>query len=96
MSNGQSLSTRDDNTVDVQNLTAYFKLCCQDTASCALCLGIDTEVNIHLEKDLQDEHYSGQDEEDYNEETRIPKGIIQCLIKPYRSLPVMCGEVHGW
>lgn len=86
MRNELFLPVRDDNAVDVQKLTPYFKLCCQDTAPCALCLGIDIEVNIHLEKEVQDEHHSGQDEEDYNEETRIPKGIIQCLMKPYRLL----------
>lgn len=85
MRNELPLSVREDNAVEVRKLTPYFKLCCQDTTQCALCLGIDTEVNIDLEKDVQDELHSGQDEEDYNEETRIPKGIIQCSMKPYRS-----------
>lgn len=85
MRNELPLPVRCDNTVEVQKLTPYFKLCCQDTMSCALCLGIDIEVNIHPEN-VQDELQSGQDEEDCNEETRIPNGTIQCLMTPYRSL----------
>lgn len=59
------------NTVDVQNLTPHFNLCCKDRAPCILCLVI--EINIHLDEELEDEGHSGL-EEDYREETRNPRG----------------------
>lgn len=67
----------EEDTLHVQNLTVYFKLCCESTAPCTLCMGIDIEVNINLEKDTLDEDHSGQPEEDYNEEARTPKGITE-------------------
>lgn len=69
--------SQDEDTLHVQNLTVYFKLCCENTAPCTLCMGIDIEVNINLEKDTLDEDHSGQQEEDYNEEASTPKGITE-------------------
>lgn len=40
-------------------------------------MGIDIEVNITVEKDTVDEDHSGQQEEDYDEEARTPKGITE-------------------
>lgn len=62
--------------VDIQNLTPNVKLCCNDSvALCTLCLVIDTEISIDLDKDLEDEGHSG-----YDEETENLKGIDNIYI----------------
>lgn len=67
----------EENAVVVQNLTAYFKLCCRDRAPCVLCLIIETEINSHPGEAQEDEGHSGNGEEDDEEETeRNFKGII--------------------
>lgn len=76
------LSLQDEDTLHVNNLKAHFKLCCENRTLCTLCVGIDIEVKIHLEKELVDEDHSGQREEDYDEEANIPKGIIRRLMEP--------------
>ncbi|XP_041638874.1 interleukin-17 receptor C isoform X2 [Cheilinus undulatus] len=53
------LTVEENNSVDIQNLTPYFKLCCKEAASCSLCLMIDTEINIHVEV-MEDEGHSGR------------------------------------
>lgn len=63
-----------DGTVDVQKLTPHFKLCCKHEVLCTLCLVIDTELYVHLDKDMEDEG-SGPDEEDYRHKTRKTKGM---------------------
>lgn len=68
---------QDEDTLHVQILAAYFKLCCENTAPCTLCMGIDIEVNIDLEKDTLDEDHSGQQKEDYNEDVRTTKGMTR-------------------
>lgn len=65
------------NAVDVQNLTPYFKLCCSDRA-CSLCVVIDTEINIHPDKDMEDEGHSGHYEEDYPKEMKSNPNGINC------------------
>lgn len=80
------LRLTDDDTAHVQNLTAYFKLCCEDRVLCALCVGIDIEVIIHLEKDSQDEDHSGQHQEDDDEGASSRKGIMQRWMKFSKSL----------
>ena len=60
--------------VDVQNLTANIYLCPDTKETCALCLVIDTEFHIRLDKDMEDEGPSGNNEEDDSEEARKPKG----------------------
>lgn len=76
------LSLQDEDTLHVHSLKAHFKLCCENGTLCTLCIGIDIEVNIHLEEELLDEDHSGQREEDYDEEAKNPKGIIQRLLEP--------------
>lgn len=86
--------SQDEDTLQVQNLTVYFKLCCENTALCTLCMGIDIEVNINLEKDTLDEDHSGQQEEDYNEEARTPKGeFVTTCYYAVNSMPV-CKRVE--
>ncbi|XP_032362832.1 uncharacterized protein LOC116674505 [Etheostoma spectabile] len=68
MSHGHVTVAEDNNAVYVQNLTPSIKLCCKDSAPCTLCLMIDIEINIHLDKVSEDEG-SGYEEEDYSEET---------------------------
>ena len=60
--------------VDVQNLTANFKLCSDTEETCALCLVIDTEFHIRLDNDMEDEGSSGDNEEEDRKEERNPKG----------------------
>lgn len=71
--------TEADDAVDVLSLTAFPKLCCKDGAPCKICLVLDVEINIRLdmEKDMEDEGHSGleEEEEDYSEETRNPRGV---------------------
>lgn len=43
------INVDDNDTVDAQNLTAYFELCCNDGGSCTLCMVIDVEVSIKEE-----------------------------------------------
>ncbi|XP_063766574.1 interleukin-17 receptor C isoform X2 [Eleginops maclovinus] len=68
------------NHVDVRNLTIYFKLCCGVDAPCELCLVIETEINIQLPKDLEDESHSGYDEDSDGEETErnFKASVIVC------------------
>lgn len=56
-------------------------MCCENRTLCTLCLEIDIEVSIHLEKEQLDEDHYGQREEDYDEEEKNPKGIIQRLME---------------
>ncbi|XP_019957063.2 uncharacterized protein il17rc [Paralichthys olivaceus] len=49
--------------VDVQNLTANFKLCSDTNELCSLCLVIDTELHIRLDNGTEDKGHSGQSEE---------------------------------
>uniref|UniRef100_UPI0037E941E6 interleukin-17 receptor C n=1 Tax=Semicossyphus pulcher TaxID=241346 RepID=UPI0037E941E6 len=71
MEDEMALTVEEDDSVDVRSLTPYFKLCCSDRAPCTLCLLIDTEIHIHVDKDMEDESHSGNDEEDYGEESPI-------------------------
>lgn len=82
MRDDSPLSLRDEDSIHVHNLKAYFKLCCENRTLCTLCLGIDIEVSIHLEKELQDVDHFRKREEDYDEEEKIPKGITQRLMEP--------------
>lgn len=52
---------------------ASFKLCCKAERDCTLCLVIETEVSIPTDKEVENESYSGTDEEDSNEDTRNDK-----------------------
>uniref|UniRef100_A0A3B5B7H4 Uncharacterized LOC103359679 n=1 Tax=Stegastes partitus TaxID=144197 RepID=A0A3B5B7H4_9TELE len=58
-----------ENTVHVQTLKPYFKLCCKNRKTCTLCLEIDAELSIQPDKGSEDEGSSESDEEDYREET---------------------------
>lgn len=61
-------------TVEVQKLQPGFKLCCKENTACTLCLVIEVELYIPLEKDLGDEDQSGGDEDDketINEKCRL-------------------------
>ncbi|XP_060898867.1 interleukin-17 receptor C isoform X2 [Labrus mixtus] len=79
---------KEENTsVNVQNLTPYFKLCCKDGASCWLCLVIDMEINTHTEKDMEDEGHSGRDEEEYNEELSNSKASVSVCFKTAHTMP---------
>lgn len=62
--------------VEIKTLTPYVQLCCSDGVwLCTLCLVIDTEISINLDEDLENEGYSG-----YDEETEYPKGIKNIYI----------------
>lgn len=76
MNTGMAFNVADNDAVDVQNLTPYFKLCCKDRAPCTLCMVIDIEITmqINLGKDMEEEGLSGQDVEDYSEQTKNPQG----------------------
>ncbi|XP_017290980.1 interleukin-17 receptor C [Kryptolebias marmoratus] len=61
-------------TVDIQKLQPDFKLCCEKETLCTLCLDIEMELYIPLDKDLEDEDQSGGDEDDketMNEKTSV-------------------------
>lgn len=92
MKDEMPLTLPENDAVDVQNLTAYFKLCCKDTAPCTLCLVIDTEFPID-DEDVEDEGHSGLDEEDYREEMRNPKASLTVC---YNTAPTMpsCKKVE--
>ncbi|XP_067341676.1 uncharacterized protein [Channa argus] len=49
--------------VEVQKLTPYFRLCCKHKAACTLCLVVDAELYVHMDKDMEGEG-SGPDEDD--------------------------------
>lgn len=72
------LAEAENNSLDVQNLTAYFKLCCKDSRPCTLCLVTDILPDI----DMEDEGHSGLDEEDSSAETINPKGINKGCMQP--------------
>ncbi|KAK2859774.1 hypothetical protein Q5P01_004394 [Channa striata] len=55
MKDVMSLPVRDNEAVEVQKLTPHFRLCCEDKASCTLCLVIDAEVYINVDEDMEDE-----------------------------------------
>ncbi|XP_042349936.1 interleukin-17 receptor C [Plectropomus leopardus] len=80
--------------VDIQNLTPYFKLCCRDQAPCVLCLVIEAEINIILDKDMEDEGHSGHDEEDYTKEMeRNPKASVTVCYGAISCMPT-CKKVE--
>lgn len=74
MKDQMSFAVRDDDAVDVQKLTPHFKLCCKDKAVCTLCLVIDAELHVRLDKEEEDDG-SGPDEEDHRDEMRITRGV---------------------
>ncbi|XP_068451068.1 uncharacterized protein il17rc [Clinocottus analis] len=89
-----SLIVAENNGVGVQNLTPYAKLCCSDGALCALCLVIDTQINFNPDKDTEDEGHSGNDEEDYSEETvRNPKASVTLCYSAASAMPT-CKKVE--
>ncbi|XP_053293718.1 interleukin-17 receptor C [Pleuronectes platessa] len=73
--------------VDVQNLTANFNLCSDTKETCALCLVIDTEFHIHLDKNMEDEGPSGNNEEDDSEEARKPKASLTVCYQTASTMP---------
>ncbi|XP_071388222.1 interleukin-17 receptor C isoform X1 [Centroberyx affinis] len=77
--------------VDVRDLRLQAKLCCKDEAPCALCLVIDTELYIHPNIEMEDEGYSGHDEDD-SEKTRNPRASVKVCYRT-SSLPV-CKRVE--
>ncbi|XP_034389790.1 uncharacterized protein il17rc [Cyclopterus lumpus] len=88
------LIVAENNGLDVRNLTPYFELCCRDGALCALCLVIDTEINFNPETDMEDEGHSGNDEEDYSEESvRNPKASVTLCYTAASAMP-MCKKVE--
>ncbi|TNN84305.1 Interleukin-17 receptor C [Liparis tanakae] len=88
------LIVAENNGVGVHNLTPYFKLCCRDGALCALCLVIDTEINFNPENDMEDEGPSGNDEEDYSEESvRNPKASVTLCYSAASGMPT-CKKVE--
>ncbi|XP_040015416.1 uncharacterized protein il17rc isoform X3 [Xiphias gladius] len=80
--------------VDVQNLTAYFKLCSKSKESCTLCLMIDVELHIHPDFDMEDEGHSGLDEEGDNEEMRNPKAASVTVCYQTASTLPACKKVE--
>ncbi|XP_070758554.1 uncharacterized protein il17rc isoform X2 [Enoplosus armatus] len=88
------LTVAENDAVDVRNLTPHFKLCCKDREPCTLCLEIDTEIDIQLDKHMEDEGHSGLDEEDYSgEETRNPKASVTVCYKAPLTMP-LCKKVE--
>uniref|UniRef100_A0A3Q3FVH2 Interleukin-17 receptor C-like n=1 Tax=Labrus bergylta TaxID=56723 RepID=A0A3Q3FVH2_9LABR len=87
MKDEMPLSMKENTSVNVQNLTPYFKLCCKDGSSCWLCLVIDMEINTHAEKDMEDKGHSGRDEEDYNEELSNSKASVSVCFNTAHTMP---------
>ncbi|KAM7006445.1 interleukin-17 receptor C-like [Tautogolabrus adspersus] len=87
MKDEMSLSMEENTSVNVQNLTPNFKLCCKDGASCWLCLVINMEINIRAEKDMEDEGHSGRDEEEYNEEMSNSKASVSVCFNTAHTFP---------
>ncbi|XP_071349107.1 uncharacterized protein il17rc [Trachinotus anak] len=83
----------ENDAVDVQNLTAYFKLCSKSSESCTLCLVIDTELHIHPDNDMENEDHSGLDEEDDSEVMRKPKASVTVCYKTPSTMPA-CKRVE--
>ncbi|CAJ1050717.1 interleukin-17 receptor C [Xyrichtys novacula] len=79
--------------VDIQNLTSYFKLCCEDRGPCGLCLVIETEVIINEDQDTEDVGHSGFDEEDFREETRNHKASVAVCYNTAQTMPI-CKKVE--
>uniref|UniRef100_A0A8D3BHD2 Interleukin 17 receptor C n=1 Tax=Scophthalmus maximus TaxID=52904 RepID=A0A8D3BHD2_SCOMX len=79
--------------VDVQKLTAHFQLCSKTKESCTLCLVIDAELHIRLGDDMEDEGYSGLDEEEESEETRNPKASVTMCYQTASTIPT-CKKVE--
>ncbi|XP_067443362.1 interleukin-17 receptor C [Thunnus thynnus] len=78
-----------DDAVDVQNLMPKFKLCCEDTAACTLCLVIDAELYIRPYNDTGSEDQSGNDEEDYSD----PKASVTICYQAAPTMPT-CKKVE--
>ncbi|TDH14047.1 hypothetical protein EPR50_G00039090 [Perca flavescens] len=88
------LVVEDNNAVNVQNLTPSIELCCRDSATCTLCLVIDIDINIHLDKVIEDEGHSGYEEEDYSGETeRNSNASVTVCYYAVHTLP-MCKKVE--
>lgn len=69
-----SFPVQDNDAVEVHKLTPHFKLCCKNRALCTLCLVIDAELYVRLDKDVEDEG-SGPYEGDYRDEMRNIRGM---------------------
>lgn len=83
------LAEAENNSLDVQNLTAYFKLCCKDSRPCTLCLVTDILPDI----DMEDEGHSGLDEEDSSAETINPKASVTVCYKATSTMPT-CKKIE--
>ncbi|XP_008283374.1 uncharacterized protein il17rc [Stegastes partitus] len=82
-----------ENTVHVQTLKPYFKLCCKNRKTCTLCLEIDAELSIQPDKGSEDEGSSESDEEDYREETGSPKASATLCYSTAATMPT-CKKVE--
>lgn len=74
---------------------ASFKLCCKAGRDCTLCLVIETEVSLPTDKEVENDSYSGTDEEDSNEDTRNYKSVnvVRACYKHAASSVLECKEV---
>lgn len=84
-----------ENNVDVQTLNPVFKLCCEDTTTCALCLEIEADLYIHPDKEVEDEDHSGSGEglKDYSDETDVPKASVTVCYNTAATMPT-CKKVE--
>ncbi|XP_038135790.1 interleukin-17 receptor C isoform X1 [Cyprinodon tularosa] len=78
-------------TVDIQ-FEPSFKLCCKARGNCTLCLVIDTEVSIPTE--VENESHSGDDEEEYSENTRNEKSSVTICYQQAASTVPICKKVE--
>uniref|UniRef100_A0A3Q2D9Q1 Interleukin-17 receptor C-like n=1 Tax=Cyprinodon variegatus TaxID=28743 RepID=A0A3Q2D9Q1_CYPVA len=78
-------------TVDIQ-FEPSFKLCCEARGNCTLCLFIDTEVSIPTE--VENESHSGDDEEEYSENTRNEKSSVTICYQQAASTVPICKKVE--
>ncbi|XP_061583175.1 interleukin-17 receptor C [Cololabis saira] len=85
-------TTTEDN-VNIRKIKPDFKLCCKDGTTCSLCLVIDTELDIPLDKVLEDGGHSGADEEDYGEEMRNHKASVTVCYRAAATLDT-CKKVE--
>lgn len=81
------LNVEENKSVEVKNLTPYFKLRCEEARPCRLCMVIETEVNIHVNKNLEDEDHSGTNDEEYEEEINNVKASVLVCYKTPQTFP---------
>ncbi|KAF7660772.1 hypothetical protein LDENG_00276020 [Lucifuga dentata] len=86
------LTAAKNDDLDVRELSAKAALCCS-RAACSLCLLIDAELYIHPNAEMENEGYSGFEEEDDSEESRNLKACVTLCYNTAAILP-SCKKVE--